>query len=477
MSSNYDYDAIIIGAGISGLVCGCYLAKAGMKTLIVEKNAKPGGYCTSFTRGGFHFDACVYFLSGFRKGGTFYKIINDLKLNEKLELIKYPIPDVVITPNHKINLYSDVDKTIYEFQSNFPKEKIKIHDFFKNITSSTSSLIKLKNKTFKGMVDSYFDDPELKTILFIPMMGYTGLPPSQLSALAACLVYKEFIFDGGYYPKGGMQSFADIFLKNFCENGGDMILDRKVKKISVRDNKVESIILEDDRSISGRYLIAACDAYETFFELIGQQDIPQTIRDKINNMQTSLSAFLVYLGINKNLREISELKSHTWIIARNYNDIERIYTNLFRGVYDYLAISSSSIKNNLSPAGKESIFLFINMPFFNKEFWSRENRNKISDDLLKIAEYLIPDISKHIEQMITATPNTLLKWTLNFKGAAYGYAATVPQFGDYEFSEKTKIEGLYRVGHWTNRGGGVISVANSGYLTAKRILSHIKNNK
>ena len=45
-----EYDAIIIGAGIGGLVCGCYLAKAGMKVLIVERNDKVGGYLTSFSK-------------------------------------------------------------------------------------------------------------------------------------------------------------------------------------------------------------------------------------------------------------------------------------------------------------------------------------------------------------------------------------------------------------------------------------------
>jgi len=95
--------------------------------------------------------------------------------------------------------------------------------------------------------------------------------------------------------------------------------------------------------------------------------------------------------------------------------------------------------------------------------------------LLKIAEYLIPNLNNYIEQKIIATPHTLYKWTLNYKGATYGYAATVSQFGDFEFSEKTQIDKLYRVGHWTNRGGGVISVASSGYLTAKKIAS--KENK
>ncbi|MBU2034919.1 MAG: FAD-dependent oxidoreductase, partial [Candidatus Omnitrophica bacterium] len=80
MTKKYDYDVIIIGAGISGLVCGCYLAKAGLKTLVVEKNVNVGGYCTSFTRKGFRFDACVHFLSTLRKEGKFHKILNNIGL-------------------------------------------------------------------------------------------------------------------------------------------------------------------------------------------------------------------------------------------------------------------------------------------------------------------------------------------------------------------------------------------------------------
>ncbi|HDY75934.1 MAG TPA: NAD(P)/FAD-dependent oxidoreductase, partial [Candidatus Marinimicrobia bacterium] len=59
-NSQNTYDAVIIGAGIGGLVCGCYLAKAGMKVLIAEQHSKPGGYCTSFRRKGFTFDAAPH---------------------------------------------------------------------------------------------------------------------------------------------------------------------------------------------------------------------------------------------------------------------------------------------------------------------------------------------------------------------------------------------------------------------------------
>ncbi|NOY64254.1 MAG: NAD(P)-binding protein, partial [Nitrospirae bacterium] len=64
--SSEEYDAIIIGAGIGGLVCGCYLAKAGMKVLICEQHHKPGGYCTSFKRKGFTFDAAAHCFGSYR---------------------------------------------------------------------------------------------------------------------------------------------------------------------------------------------------------------------------------------------------------------------------------------------------------------------------------------------------------------------------------------------------------------------------
>ncbi|MDI6891166.1 MAG: FAD-dependent oxidoreductase [Thermodesulfovibrionales bacterium] len=105
MSNQYDYDAIIIGAGISGLVCGCYLAKAGMKVLIVEKNAKPGGYCTSFTKGGFHFDACVHSLGSLREGGNLRIILKELGLEERLKIKRYDPSDIIIAPDSITEAY------------------------------------------------------------------------------------------------------------------------------------------------------------------------------------------------------------------------------------------------------------------------------------------------------------------------------------------------------------------------------------
>src|SRR3989304_10187554 len=96
------YDAIIIGAGIGGLVCGCYLAKAGMKVLIVEQHYQPGGYCTSFKRKGFVFDAAAHSFGSCREGGNMRMILESLDLYQKLKIKKLDHSDIIIAPDYKI---------------------------------------------------------------------------------------------------------------------------------------------------------------------------------------------------------------------------------------------------------------------------------------------------------------------------------------------------------------------------------------
>ncbi len=79
-----DADVIIIGAGMAGLTCGCLLAQKGLKVLMIEKNQKVGGCCTSFEKDGFSFDLSVQSLGECQEGGRIWRILKQLNLLDQI---------------------------------------------------------------------------------------------------------------------------------------------------------------------------------------------------------------------------------------------------------------------------------------------------------------------------------------------------------------------------------------------------------
>ena len=55
------YDVVVIGAGIGGLICAGLLARNGLRVLLVEQHYMVGGYCSTFRRGAYTFDAATHF--------------------------------------------------------------------------------------------------------------------------------------------------------------------------------------------------------------------------------------------------------------------------------------------------------------------------------------------------------------------------------------------------------------------------------
>ncbi|MHA1131678.1 MAG: FAD-dependent oxidoreductase, partial [Candidatus Helarchaeota archaeon] len=75
-----DFDAIVIGTGIGGSACAALLSQAGLKTLVLEKNARVGGMSSSYEKEGFVIDSAIHvFSSGIR--GRFGKIMKKIGLD------------------------------------------------------------------------------------------------------------------------------------------------------------------------------------------------------------------------------------------------------------------------------------------------------------------------------------------------------------------------------------------------------------
>lgn len=458
------YDAIIIGAGIGGLVCGCYLAKAGMKVLICEQHYKPGGYCTSFKRGRFTFDAAPHCFGSYREGGVTRKIFQDLEVDKKLNIIRPDPSDILVTPDYEIHFWNDLEKTINEFQTVFPEEGNKIKNFFYLLLNTDpKSFSQMRSLTFKELLDQHFTNDKLKAILSFPFFGMGGLPSSLMSAFVGAKLYSEFLFDGGYYPVSGMQALPDALAERFKEFGGELRLSSLVKKIRVRDNKVIGIVVENDGFIPSRYVVSNCDARQTFFKLLGKEKIEEEFFHRIKNMIPSMSTFISYLGMDEYFKPLQNPGTALYF-SQHYN-IDKACKAMHAGDIESYGGYALRISHD-----KSTIYVGIPAPYKNKKYWVN-NKYKFLESLIEcIEKYTIPNLSKHIIYKDAATPNTLHRYTLNYKGASFGWAGIPSQFAIADLRKPSFIKNFYLVGHWTTLGVGISGTAYVGYDTAKIIL-------
>ncbi len=460
------YDAIIIGAGISGLVCGCYLARAGMKVLLIEQHDKPGGYCTSFKRKGFQFDAAAHSFGSYREGGNFRRILAELGITRTLNVKRFNPSDIVISPDHQITFWNDTEKTKTDLISNFPKEADGIKNFFDYFNFSASSnqieVVRLKNKTFDSFLKSFFTDEKLINVISFPIFGNGGLPPSLMHAFTGTRIFGEFLIDGGYYPEGGMQRLPDALADFISTNTGKIIYKKLVTGILHKNRSAIGVKLADNEIFNSKYVISACDAIQTFKTLIGEKIVGKRLLKKLATMIPSTSTFILYLGIDKPFKGLPASGTNIWYLP--YYDLGKMhmYTNLcdFSKAGGYMLRVSHD---------KKTILAFFHAPFKTRAFW-RTNKKRLAQDFVSRIAQLIPNLKKHIVYLDAATPQTLHRYTLNYKGSDYGWAPLLTQLFDPDLSLNNLLRGFYLTGHWTAQTHGIPGVAYLGYNTAKLIL-------
>ena len=200
--------------------------------------------------------------------------------------------------------------------------------------------------------------------------------------------------------------------------------------------------------------------------MIGEKVVNKDTLIKLNSLKPSLSMFILYLGVDGKINEIPT-NSNIWFLP-NYN-IEKMYRSADEGEIKALDWFLVRLSQNLSQ-NKKSIIMLVNSPFKDSGYWE-DNKEQLINIFIEKIEGLIPDLARHIIIKDAATPNTLYKRTLNYKGAAYGWEGVPSQFAILDFAQTTAIKNLYLTGHWTTLAQGISGVAYLGRSTAENILN------
>ncbi len=304
-------------------------------------------------------------------------------------------------------------------------------------------------------------------VLAIPVFGNGGLPPSLMHAFNGMKIFSEFILDGGYYPDGGIQALPNALAHVIERNEGMIVYRKLVKKILVDGNAVSGVVLQSAETLRSRNVVSACDMMQTYNILLGEAIIGEEPIVRLNNLTPSLSTFILYMALDKAFEELPEPGTNIWYLP-DYN-IEKIYSHIEQCEFD----KAGGFMLRVSP-DRKSVIAYIGAPFKSRAYWKENKQNKIKE-FFSIIEKQIPTIRKYLGHYEAASPSTLERYTLNYKGAAFGWAKTPTQIPEIIVNKKSPLRGLYLSGHWANIGFGLPGTCYSGYETAKRILKRQKD--
>ncbi len=489
--SHFDFDIIIIGAGVGGLTCGALLAQRGLKVLVVEKNRKVGGCCTSFRRKGFTFDVSVQSIGECHRGGRIWRILDRLDLLNEIQFVRLEPAREYHFPDRTISQYSDLGSHIDHLSSQFPKESKGIREvystfdrLFREMSEMPSSLdwfdtktfrsrfplhYRWKDKTLQDLLDQLIVDPKLKTILSV-RSSYALMPPQWVSLVAMSSLEMSYFEGGVYCVKGSVETFPRLLMKKLIQLGGQVLSNQEVTRILVEGKKASGIRTRKGVEYTGRAIVSNCDATLTFCGLVDEGMLPQRFLSRLKKMKPSFSYYISYLGIEGPLDE--ELPCANNEIFFDYDPV-REYDALSKNQLptnpSFYLLAPSLVNPDHAGKGLSTLCLSFKVPYAYSRTWSHHVRRDLSQHLLERSSAMIPNLRNRIVVMADSTPATIERMTNNRFGSAYGWAQYPRQAGIYRLNRTTPIEDLYLTGHWTSPGGGISAVVASGEITSDLI--------
>lgn len=493
------YDAVIIGSGVGGLFSALSLVLSGKKVILIEKQPVPGGLATSFSRKGFKFESSIHCVGALGKDGEIRKFLDEAGISQNLSFIDLVDFARIIYPEHNFVVDFNRNNLIDYLQTSFPQEKHNIKKLFSRIDKFYHQfdwftglklpfilklilspiifpqIIPTSLKTIDQYLSVSIKDNKLKSIL-TDIWGFVGLPPDKVSAFYFLVVLRDYYFNNTSYVKGGFQSLFNEIVKKIKAGGSEVKFDTAVAKILTKDNKVTGVLTDKNEEILSSAVISNVNAIETLTTLLDKEEIVNYYKEKLANMERSISAVQLYLALDSPAKDLGMTNA---IISLNalYDHavaFESCLSEDFERCQFFLT-DHAQIDPSLVPQGKGSLIVIAFSDFDKWKDLTVEDykikKEVIAKKMIQRIETVLKDLSKHIEFMEVATPLTIERYGNAPRGALYGFSQTINQSGINRLSQDTKIKGLFLTGAWTQPGGGVhacfVSARDAASMTLK----------
>lgn len=498
LSNSPEYDAIVIGSGIGGLVTATQLAAKRAKVLVLESYLIPGGSSGYFEREGYRFDVGASMIFGFGSKGTTNLLTRALQaVNVSLETIPDPVQIHYHLPqNLEVKVHRNYEKFLQELISKFPHEREGIRKFYDecwkvfNCLNSIEllsleepkylarvffqnplaclGLVKYLPQNVGDVARKYIKDPILLKFIDIECYCWSVVPADLTPTINAGMVFSDRHYGGINYPKGGVGQIALKLAEGLEKAGGQIKYQARVKEILTENGRAVGVKLVDGSTYRAKRIISNATRWDTFEKLMPPAKMPKSEVKWQQRYQKSPSFLSLHLGVEAKVLPPGTECHH--ILLEDWQKMEDAEGTIFVSI-------PTLLEPSLAPEGYHIVHAFTpswikdweNLSTQEYERQKEERAGKIIERLEKI----FPGLDAGLDYMEIGTPRTHRR----FLGRDDGTYGPIPKrklagLLGMPFN-RTAIPGLYCVGDSTFPGQGLNAVAFSGFACAHRVAADL----
>ncbi|WP_377474314.1 MAG: NAD(P)/FAD-dependent oxidoreductase [Microcoleus anatoxicus] len=489
-----DFDVIVIGSGIGGLVAASMLARYGQRVLVCESHTIAGGAAHSFSRRGFHFDSGPSFYCGLTDPQSLNPLRQVLEiLEESIATIPYDPLGHYHFPEGSLPVYANGKKYLDAVAEFTPQGAKELQQFQQNLLVLYEALrgipavalradwqlipvllfrywpSMLKLLPLVGVIggaagvlmDRDVRDPWVRRLIDLECFLLSGLKAEGTVAPEIAFMIGERSRSVIEYPVGGSGAIVDALVRGLQRWGGKLRLGTPVEQILVESGRATGVRLQNGEIIRAPITISNATIWDTYTKLLSPEDLPKNYRQIALSTPAVESFMHLHLGIKA--EGLAGLTGHHVVVHDSNIDITVPGNTCM--------ISIPTVWDaNLAPPGHHAIHAYTLEPYEGWEYGElyQQKKQERSQSLFKALEKIIPDLRRRIVLESIGTPLTHARFLHRYQGT---YGPGIPAGKGTFPGPQTPVKGLYRVGDSTMPGIGVPAVAASGILCANTLVN------